>query len=163
MYPAQIKKSQHPVEYLAQLLDVLEINTSFYGHVKPEWGKLWCRDGARRQSGFPVHRQAEPGVHPFADRGGGEHVGGDHPCQSRRTSIWPRPAWIALLDEGMLGAVLAQFPISFKNTYANRDYLDTVIEKFQGVPAGGGGAAQQLDQRRHAALLRQEECRLLQH
>ena len=43
VYPAQIKKSQHPVEFLANYLDVLEINTSFYGHVKPEWGKLWSR------------------------------------------------------------------------------------------------------------------------
>ena len=43
VYPAQIKKSQHPVEYLARYIDALEINTSFYGHIKPEWGKLWCR------------------------------------------------------------------------------------------------------------------------
>src|SRR5271157_3337765 len=43
VYPAQLKKSQHPVEYLARYIDVLEINTSFYGHIKPEWGKLWCR------------------------------------------------------------------------------------------------------------------------
>ena len=43
VYPAQIKKSLHPVEYLARFVDVIEINTSFYGHIKPEWGKLWCR------------------------------------------------------------------------------------------------------------------------
>ena len=43
VYPAQIKKSEHPVEYMARFVDVLEINTSFYGHIKPEWGKLWCR------------------------------------------------------------------------------------------------------------------------
>ena len=43
VYPAQIKKSQHPVEFMARYFDVLEINTSFYGHVKPEWGKLWSR------------------------------------------------------------------------------------------------------------------------
>ena len=43
VYPDQIKKSKHPVEYLAQYFDLIEINTSFYGHIKPEWGKLWCR------------------------------------------------------------------------------------------------------------------------
>jgi hypothetical protein len=43
VYPAQLKKSQHPAEYMARYIDVLEINTSFYGHIKPEWGKLWCR------------------------------------------------------------------------------------------------------------------------
>ena len=28
---------------MAQYIDLLEINTSFYGHIKPEWGKLWSR------------------------------------------------------------------------------------------------------------------------
>ena len=34
----------------------------------------------------------------------------------------------------MLGALLAQFPISFKNTNANRDYLEPVLEKFKQYP-----------------------------
>ena len=34
----------------------------------------------------------------------------------------------------MLGAVLAQFPISFKNTNPNRDYLESVVEKFKQYP-----------------------------
>src|SRR5450756_860725 len=52
VYPAQIKKSLHPVEYLARYLDVIEINTSFYGHIKPEWGKLWCRKSRAVNSEF---------------------------------------------------------------------------------------------------------------
>ena len=52
VYPAQIKKSQHPVAYLAQYIDVLEVNTSFYGHIKPEWGKLWCRMARAVNPGF---------------------------------------------------------------------------------------------------------------
>ena len=52
VYPAQIKKSQHPVEYMARYFDMLEINTSFYGHIKPEWGKLWCRNARRANPGF---------------------------------------------------------------------------------------------------------------
>ena len=34
----------------------------------------------------------------------------------------------------MLGAVLAQFPISFKNTNQNRDYLDALLDKFRKYP-----------------------------
>ena len=34
----------------------------------------------------------------------------------------------------MLGALLVQFPISFKNTNPNRDYLDALIEKFKQYP-----------------------------
>src|SRR5437899_4671052 len=33
----------HPLEYLAQFFDVVEINTSFYGPIKPELAKIWCR------------------------------------------------------------------------------------------------------------------------
>jgi len=34
----------------------------------------------------------------------------------------------------MLGAVVMQFPISFKNTDCNRGYLDVLIEKFRQYP-----------------------------
>ena len=40
----------------------------------------------------------------------------------------------SIAAEDMLGAVLAQFPISFKNTNANRDHLERVIEKFKQFP-----------------------------
>ena len=40
----------------------------------------------------------------------------------------------SIAAEDMLGAVLAQFPISFKNTNANRDYLESVVEKFKQYP-----------------------------
>ena len=40
----------------------------------------------------------------------------------------------SLAGEGMLGALLAQFPISFKNTDRNRDYLESVIERFKAYP-----------------------------
>jgi len=39
VYPARLK--QHPAEYLARYFDVIEINTSFYGPIKPALGKLW--------------------------------------------------------------------------------------------------------------------------
>ena len=81
VYPAQIKKSQHPVEYLARYIDVLEINTSFYGHIKPEWGKLWCRMARAVNPAVHVYGQAQSRLHPFANCGGGEHVGRDHPRQ----------------------------------------------------------------------------------
>ena len=42
-YPAGIPRKKHPLEYLAQCFDVVEINTSFYGHIKPEMAKLWAR------------------------------------------------------------------------------------------------------------------------
>src|SRR5205085_4502560 len=40
----------------------------------------------------------------------------------------------ALAAEERLGAVLAQFPVSFKNTEANRDYLAGLLERFREYP-----------------------------
>ncbi|HUK43010.1 MAG TPA: DUF72 domain-containing protein, partial [Candidatus Bathyarchaeia archaeon] len=45
-----------------------------------------------------------------------------------------KEGFASVAAEDMLGAVLAQFPISFKNTNANRDYLESVIEKFKHFP-----------------------------
>ena len=43
-YPPEMhRRRQHPLEYIARCFDVVEINTSFYGHIKPELAKLWVR------------------------------------------------------------------------------------------------------------------------
>ena len=40
LYPPEVtRKKIHPVEYLARFFDVIEINTSFYGHIRPEIGR----------------------------------------------------------------------------------------------------------------------------
>ena len=41
--PGMTRRKQHALEFLAQCFDVVEINTSFYGHIKPELAKLWVR------------------------------------------------------------------------------------------------------------------------
>src|SRR5258707_14356916 len=44
LYPPEVtRKKVHPVEFLAKFFDVIEINTSFYGHIRPELGRLWSR------------------------------------------------------------------------------------------------------------------------
>jgi len=43
-YPAGMqRRKRHPLELVARCFDVVEINTSFYGHIKPELAKLWAR------------------------------------------------------------------------------------------------------------------------
>jgi uncharacterized protein YecE (DUF72 family) len=43
VYPPDLKKRKiHPLEYFAQFYDCCEINTSFYGPLRPETGKEWC-------------------------------------------------------------------------------------------------------------------------
>ena len=40
----------------------------------------------------------------------------------------------AVANEGMLGALLIQFPVSFKNTSLNREYLDRLLRQFIEYP-----------------------------
>jgi uncharacterized protein YecE (DUF72 family) len=40
----------------------------------------------------------------------------------------------AIAQEGMLGALLIQFPVSFKNTSLNREYLDRLLRQFIEYP-----------------------------
>src|SRR5258708_31880837 len=43
-YPSGLEhRKQHQLEYLARFFDATEINTSFYGPLKPELAKFWCR------------------------------------------------------------------------------------------------------------------------
>ncbi|HKD83814.1 MAG TPA: DUF72 domain-containing protein [Terriglobales bacterium] len=133
VYPAQIKKSQHPVEYLARYIDVLEINTSFYGHIKPEWGKLWSRmaRAVNPQFIFTAKLNRAFTHSPIAVN---ESTSADTIRATEEDERLAREGLESVAAEGTLGAVLAQFPISFKNTNANRDYLESVIGKFNQFP-----------------------------
>lgn len=133
VYPAQLKKSQHPVEFMAHYFDVLEINTSFYGHVKPEWGKLWSRMARAVNPEFIFTAKLNRAFthSPIAVV---ESTSAATIRANEEDERLAKQGFEALAAEGTLGAVLAQFPISFKNTNENRDHLESVIEKFKQFP-----------------------------
>jgi len=133
VYPAQLKRQQHPVEYLAQYFDLIEINTSFYGHIRPEWGKLWCRKAATVNPRFVFTAKLNKAFthSPIA-------VLQSTSAETIRATAEDESLAKAGLDsiaaEGRLGALLAQFPVSFKNTNENRDYLETMLQRFREYP-----------------------------
>jgi uncharacterized protein YecE (DUF72 family) len=133
VYPSQIKKSQHPVEYLAQYVDVIEINTSFYGHIKPEWGKLWSRKARAVNPSFLFTAKLNRAFthSPIAVI---ESTSSETIRASAEDEGLAKEGLDSIASENMLGALLVQFPISFKNTDQNRDHLDLVIEKFKQYP-----------------------------
>src|SRR5665213_345115 len=51
VYPPAIKSPQR-LGYLAQFFDVVEINTSFYGPIKPGVAREWCRTVADANRDF---------------------------------------------------------------------------------------------------------------
>ena len=133
VYPQQIKKAQHPVEYMAQYLDLLEINTSFYGHIKPEWGKLWCRMARAINPGFVFTAKLNRAF-THSPAAVIESTSADTIHANPEDERLAKEGLDSVAAEGMLGAVLVQFPISFKNTNANRDYLDRLIDRFKEYP-----------------------------
>lgn len=133
VYPPQLKRKQHPVEYLAQFLDVIEINTSFYGHIKPEWGKLWCRKAAAVNPQFMFTAKLNKTFthSPIAVIQSTSAATIQPNAQDEK---WAKEGLDSVAEEGRLGALLIQFPISFKNTNENRDYLDSLLARFHEYP-----------------------------
>ncbi len=133
VYPHQIKKSKHPVEYLAQYFDLIEINTSFYGHIKPEWGKLWCRKAKAVNPDFLFTAKLNKAFthSPLAVV---ESTSAKTIRYADKDEDLARAGLDSIAEEGMLGALLMQFPISFKNTDENRDHLELLIRQFREYP-----------------------------
>jgi uncharacterized protein YecE (DUF72 family) len=133
VYPPGLKRRQHPVEYLAQFVDCIEINSSFYGHIRPEVAKLWCRKAAAAN---PVFQFTAKLNKAFTH----SPIAVVQPTSSETIRANDEDEQLAkqgldvLAGEGKLGALLVQFPVSFKNTNENRDWVEAVIGKFKQYP-----------------------------
>ena len=133
VYPASLKKTQHPVEYLAQYFDLIEINTSFYGHIRPELGLLWCRKARAVNPDFRFTAKLNKTFthSPIAVI---ESTSAATIKPNTEDEKLAKDGLDAISSEGMLGALLAQFPMSFKNVTENRDYLESAIARFRKYP-----------------------------
>ena len=67
VYPASLK-SAGKLGYMAAYFDMVEINTSFYGPIRPDVGGM-VPDRGTGESEFSVHGQAVSRVYAFAGRG----------------------------------------------------------------------------------------------
>jgi uncharacterized protein YecE (DUF72 family) len=133
VYPPGLKRKQHPVEYLAQFVDCIEINSSFYGHIRPEVGKLWCRKAAAANPAFQFTAKLNKAFthSPIAVV---QSTSSETIRATDEDEQLAKQGLDVLAGEGKLGALLVQFPVSFKNTNENRDWLDAVVQKFKQYP-----------------------------
>ncbi|MGD0414948.1 MAG: DUF72 domain-containing protein [Terriglobales bacterium] len=134
LYPPEVtRKKVHPVEFLARFFDVIEINTSFYGHIRPELGRLWSRKAAAVNPSFlftaKLHRSFTHS--PLAVM---EPTSAASIRPNQRDERLAREGLDSLAAEGKLGALLIQFPVSFKNTGLNREYLELLLRQFIEYP-----------------------------
>jgi uncharacterized protein YecE (DUF72 family) len=123
----------HPLEYLAQFFDVVEINTSFYGPIKPELAKVWCRRVANVNPDFVfTAKLLKSFTHsPLAVM---EPTSAATIRPGDDDEIRTREGLDAIASEGRLGALLIQFPASYKNTSLNREYLEQLLRQFIEYP-----------------------------
>jgi uncharacterized protein YecE (DUF72 family) len=134
LYPPEVtRKKIHPVEFLARFFDVIEINTSFYGHIRPELGRFWSRKAAAVNRDFlftaKLHRSFTHS--PLAVM---EPTSAASIRPNDKDERLAREGLDSLAAEGRLGALLIQFPVSFKNTGLNREYLELLLRQFIEYP-----------------------------
>jgi uncharacterized protein YecE (DUF72 family) len=134
VYPKDLKKRKiHPLEYLAQFFDCCEINTSFYGHIKPETGKQWAAMVSAVNPRFLFTAKLNQAFthSPLAviQSTSAETI---RPLPEDETLA--KAGLDSVANAGRLGALLVQFPISFKNTPENQAYLEQLIQRFSQYP-----------------------------
>lgn len=122
VYPPQMPRGQHPLTLLCTLFDCVEINVTFY---RPP-NAAHCVSWLRKIEPNPAFRFTAKLWERF----------------THQRDSWPAPhevrAAVAglepLRDAGRLGAVLAQFPWSFRRTPEHRDWLLRVTDAFSDWP-----------------------------
>lgn len=120
VYPKPKPRGFDPLVYLARYFNTIEINSSFYGPPRPATTKKWAasvqanddfRFTAKLFQSFTHQRNAAP-----ADE------------RDFKDGITP------LMGANRLGALLMQFPWSFRNTGENRAYVARLRNQFAEYP-----------------------------
>jgi len=121
VYPQKPGKNFDPLEYLARYFNTIEINSSFYRPPAVSTTKAWAdRVSANKQFTFTAK------LHRLFTHERGKATKADE--KEFHTGMAP------LFKAGKLGALLLQFPWSFKNTVEDRIYLAELLEKFAAYP-----------------------------
>jgi uncharacterized protein YecE (DUF72 family) len=121
VYPARKAAGFDRLSFLAGFFDTIEINTSFYRIPEPARTASWA-DRVRDREGFRFTVKLYRGF------------------THSREELTPRDAaaFQAALEPlrgaGRLGAVLIQFPYSFRPSPRNRDLMDSIFDAFRGYP-----------------------------
>jgi uncharacterized protein YecE (DUF72 family) len=110
-----------PLTYLARFFDTIEINSSFYRPFTASTAKSWSRRVADAADFMFTAKLYRVFTH---ERG--------KATEADETAV--REGMDALRLDGRLGAMLLQFPWSFKNTDDDRVYLAKLLNRFKDYP-----------------------------
>ena len=121
VYPRRKSAGFNHLSYLASYFDTIEINSTFYRHPRPSSSRIWAGRVSDRESfrftvkllGRFTHEDASP--------------------TGREAALF-NMGLDPLRESGRLGALLIQFPWSFKNIEANRRRVASLCEAFRSDP-----------------------------
>lgn len=128
------------LRFYAEHFDTVEVNSTFYGQPRAEVTRTWVE---RTRPGFDFSvKLYQKFTHPsmFRDAAVKRAPGAEGPfldllAQVTESDIDEFRRGIApLAESGRLGALLAQFPPSFKDSETSRDYLAHLLRAFGGYP-----------------------------
>jgi uncharacterized protein YecE (DUF72 family) len=142
-YPRRRPKGFDELSFYAEHFDTVEVNSTFYGQPRPDVTRAWVE---RTPVGFEFSvKLYQKFTHPrmFKERFAAS-LPADAQSETRLVDALARPN-AADLDEfrsgveplassGRLGALLAQFPASFKDDGISRDYLAGLLRAFADYP-----------------------------
>jgi uncharacterized protein YecE (DUF72 family) len=122
VYPKVKPADFDPLHFLARFFSTVEINSTFYGPATPRTADKWIS----RVSDFPDFRFTAKLWKRFTHERGS--------AWTRREVKEARAAFDRMMKADKLGAVLIQFPWSFRRTNENREWLDDVSTAFKDFP-----------------------------
>ncbi|HEX6044467.1 MAG TPA: DUF72 domain-containing protein [Pyrinomonadaceae bacterium] len=121
VYPQKPDKGFDPLAYLARFFNTIEVNSSFYRPPTPSTTESWVRRVQQRKDFTFTAKLHRLFTH---ERG----------KASKKDEKEFRDGMAPLVKTGKLGALLLQFPWSFKNTDEDRLYLTKLLEEFREYP-----------------------------
>ena len=121
-YPKPRPRGFDPLAYAARYMDVVEVNSTFYRPVDPDVARRW------------VDRVAESPEFRFTAKLSKRFTHERDAALTRGEVDEVRRGFAPMHDAGRLGAVLLQFPWSFRRTEENRQWLDDVTRAFDEFP-----------------------------
>jgi len=145
VYPANVKqKYGHELSFMARYFDLCEINTSFYGALKPQSARNWCERVAPVNPNFQFTAKLTQ-VFTHAPDAKTTPSSAESIRYTRKDVDEAKAGFAPLREAGRLGAVILQFPISFKfregggsgesePLYGNSDHVLDVLNLFQEYP-----------------------------
>lgn len=121
VYPRGASSKFDGLAYLASFFDTLEVNSTFYRPPAAPTSQSWVK----RVSTNPNFKFTVKLYKPFThDRGKAT----EEDYLAYRQGVDP------IAEAGKLGAVLIQFPWSFKNNEESRHYLSALLDRFDDYP-----------------------------